>query len=145
MTLKKTLLCVSTLAVSASPAFARTNAACVSTGEHLQSILALRTEATPRLLSGSSKFTEAQAAVLNEKNEESAVAYSMDVDALRAQSLQERDAMKAQLNQRYGLEVIYRDYIVMLENCAKLSAPNDLGQSVTEFQDTISQLEGLIG
>lgn len=69
----------------------------------------------------------------------------MDVAALSKRSIEERKTMGEQLNNRFGTETLYRDHLVMLVNCAKISESTELGQSKTAFQNMITLLEGELG
>lgn len=141
----KMLAAVMTLGLLVPTAQARTNAACIATAGHVQSVLSARPEIDAILLSSLQSFRQAQEQALDKKIIASAKAYNMDVAALSKRSIEERKTMGEQLNNRFGTETLYRDHLVMLVNCAKISESTELGQSKTAFQNMITLLEGELG
>ena len=140
-------ICIAILAKSlcASTAMAQTNAACVGIADHVQTVLKNGAAPDMSLNPSLQKFKDAQAAALDVKIKQAAEGYGLDVDAMRAESAQERATMKEQLVARYGDDKLYQDYVVMLTNCVKASSEVEMGQTQAEFMATINALRRIIG
>lgn len=141
----KVLAALSALLILAPSAYARTNAACIATADHVLELLSSRADVDAGVLGSLKSFKTAQEQSLDVKIEEAAKAYNMDVAAMSQTSRQEREAMATQLEKRFGLETLYRDHLIMLYNCAKTSKENELGQSKAQFDQTVTALQAELG
>lgn len=142
---RKVLAALSAVLILVPSAYARTNASCIATADHVLELLDAREGVEAGVLSSLKSFKTAQEQSLDVKIVEAAKAYNMDAAAMSQTSLQERAAMSAQMEKRFGMETLYLDHLIMLSNCAKTSTEDELGQSKARFDDTVTKLQAELG
>lgn|GEM_PF-5885250 len=141
----KVLAALSALLILAPSAYARPSSACIATADHILEILNARANVDAHVLDSLNAFKSAQEQSLDLKIEEAAKAYNMDAASMYQTSLQEREAIAAQMEKRFGMETLYRDHLIMLTNCGTASEQNELGQSKTKFDLTVTALQAELG
>lgn len=133
------------VSLAALPAFANTNAACGTAGEHIANVLSNMENTNPDLLTSLETFRVAQLDALDRKIKITADGFGVDEAGIQAESKTERDAMKIQLEAKYGVTDLHQDYAEMLINCVKASSEVELGQTQGAFMATINEIRRMIG